>query len=84
MTIGQPYLWAEVARQTCILKIRATNVFVRQPTAHCTPYAISILRGVLSLSVESTFVYGLNDLISIAFWLYDQLIIEPWYKSSMA
>ena len=40
--------------------------------------------GVLSLSVESTFVYGLNDLISIVFWLYDQLIIEPCYESSMA
>ena len=65
-------------------KFGQQTFFVRQPAAHCTPYAISILRDVLSLSVESTFVYGHNDLISIVFWLCDQLIIEPWYESSMA
>ena len=47
MTVGQPHLWAEDARQNCILKIRATNVFLCQPTAHCTSYVILILRGAL-------------------------------------
>ena len=37
MTIGQPYLWAEVARQTCGLKIRATNIFLCQAVGHYTP-----------------------------------------------
>ena len=72
MTVGQSYLWTEVARQTFILKIRATNVFLRQTAAHCTPYAILILRGVLesnSFGVESTFVHGLNDLIFTVFGL---------------
>ena len=72
MTVGQSYLWAEVARQTFILKIRATNVFLRQTAAHRTPYALLILRGVLesnSFDVESTFVHGLNDLIFTVFGL---------------
>ena len=47
MTVGQPYLWAEVARQTSILKIRATKVFLRQPAGHYTHYALLILRDVL-------------------------------------
>ena len=47
MAVGQPYLWAEVARQTWILKIRATNLFLRQTVAHSTPYTLLILRGNL-------------------------------------
>ena len=38
MSVGQPYLWAEVARQTCILNIRTTQFFLRQAAAHYTPY----------------------------------------------
>ena len=72
MTVGQSYLWAKVARQTSIFKIRATNVFLRQTAAHCTPYALLNLRGVLesdSFGVESTFVHGLKDLIFTVFGL---------------
>ena len=69
MTVGQPYLWVEVARQTCILKIRATNFFLRQTTAHCTPYALLILRDNLQSDchVQSISVHNLNDLILSVF-----------------
>ena len=47
MTVEQPYLWAEVARQTRILKIRATNIFMHQPTSHSlhTVCALDFERG---------------------------------------
>ena len=63
MTVGQPYLWAEVARQTCIFKIRATCVH---------PYALSILRGILrsDCHVKSISLHDLNDIISTVFrWI---------------
>ena len=57
-------------------------------STHCTPYALFILRGV----VQSDCHLVLNQLLfmisMISFplyliWFYDQLIIEPWYESSM-
>ena len=66
----------EVARQTRILKIRATNVFLRQP------YVLLIVRGVLQCNCHLV----LNQLLFMVsvipsplylLWLYDQLGVEP-------
>ena len=69
MIFGQPYLWAEVARQICNLKIRATNVFLRQTTTYCTPYMLLILKGILhsDCHVELIYINDLNDRISDVF-----------------
>ena len=71
MTVLQLYLWAEVAHQTCILKLWATNVFLHQTAAHCTPYALLILRGNLQsdCQVQSISVDDLIDLVCIVFSL---------------
>ena len=51
-------------------EIGATNVFLCQTAAYCTLYALDFERcSAKWLSVESTFVYGLNDLISTVFSL---------------
>ena len=88
MTVGQPHLSAEIARKTCIMKIRATNVFLRQTAAHCTSYALWILRGVLQSEChlvlnQLLFVVAMISSPLYLVWLYDQLSIEPWYESSM-
>ena len=69
MIFGQPYLWAEVALQTCNLTIRATNVFRRQTAAYCTPYMLLILKGILQSDchVELISINDLNDRISAVF-----------------
>ena len=91
MTVGLPYLWAEVARQTCIFKSRATNVFWHQAVAYCTPYVLLILRSILQIDfhVQSVFVHDLNDLISTAFSLiiWSDRLLHPdvsykWHNSN--
>ena len=69
MTLKQPVLRAEIARQICILKIVATNVFLRQTAAHYIRYALVILRGIVRIDcpVESTSVHDLNYFISTVF-----------------
>ena len=72
--------------QTCILKIRATNVFLCQLAAHCTPYALLILRGVLQSACHLMLNLPLFTMSMISYllylvWFYDHLIIEPWYDS---
>ena len=76
MTVVQPYFLAEFARQTCIWKIRTTNVLLRQTAAHCTPYAPLILRGNLQSScyVQLISVDDLNDLTSTVFSLIIWLV----------
>ena len=61
---------------------------VNQLLNHCTPYTLLILRGVLQSDCHSVLNQVLFMIPTISsplylVWLYGQLIIEPWYESSM-
>ena len=90
MTIGQRYLWAEVARQICILKIRATNENSgnkRFPVSNsCSLGALYFERYSANakwLSCWINFLFMMSMISSrlYSFWSYDQLDIGPWAPS---
>ena len=86
MAVGQPYLWAKVARQTYILKFGQQTFFLRQTAAHCTPYELLILRCIWKVIVKLNQLLFIIPLISYplySIWLYDQLGIEPWFEPPM-
>ena len=61
---------------------------VNQLLNHCTPYTLLILRGVLQSDchlVLNQVLFMIPTISSPLYlvWLYGQLIIEPWYESSM-
>ena len=71
-----------------IKQAKQDRVYIMKGNRNCTPYALLILRGCsakwLLISVESTFVHDLNDLISTAFNLIIWSVNHwTWCESSM-